>query len=243
MSLQGKTAIITGAGRGIGRATALRFAAAGAQVVLAARTEEQIHQVAEEVADLAGVALAVPTDVTVESEVKSLVEQAESRFGSVDILVNNAGEMTLCPIHEMTVEDWHRIINANLLSAFLCTRAVLPSMIERRAGRIINVGSLAGRRGYPEQGAYSAAKHALYGLTKVLSIECQPYGIRVNMVSPGGVLTDFSKDLLATRPASEVAEWMTPEEVADAICFVATQEGAAQTDELVLRRFSSDPWR
>ncbi|HUV04438.1 MAG TPA: SDR family oxidoreductase [Armatimonadota bacterium] len=243
MSLQGKVAIITGAGRGIGRATAIHFAANGAMVALAARNEEQINQVAEEIAEMDGVALAVPTDVTVEAQVQNLVGTTESRLGPVDILVNDAGVMILRPIAETSLDEWNRMINTNLLGAFLCSRAVLPSMMKRRTGRIINIGSLAGRRGYPDQGAYCASKHGVYGLSKVLAIEGQPYGIRVNVVSPGGVLTELSEELLSTRSPSEAAEWMTPEEVAAAVYYIATQDGPATTDELVLRRFASEPWR
>lgn len=243
MPLKGKVAVITGAGRGIGRAVALRFAADGAKVVLAARTSDQIDGVVGEISELAGVALAVPTDVSSESDVKNLFEQAESRFGPVDILVNNAGAMILRSIAETSLDEWNQVMSANLLGAFLCSRAVLPSMMRRKTGRIINVGSMAGRRGYPEQGVYCASKHGLYGLSKVLSIEGQPYGIRVNVVSPGGVLTEFSQDLLASRDPSEAEEWMTAEEVAAAIYYIAAQEGPATTDDLVLRRFASDPWR
>jgi len=243
MSLQGKVAIITGAGRGIGRATALHFAANGAMVALAARSEDQINSVAEEIAELAGVALAVPADVTVEAQVQNLVATTESRLGPVDILVNNAGVMILRPIAETSLDEWNRVVNINLLGAFLCSRAVLPSMMKRRTGRIINIGSLAGRRGYHDQGVYCASKHGIYGLSKVLAIEGQPYGIRVNVVSPGGVLTELSEELLSTRSPSEAAEWMTAEEVAAAIYYIATQDGPATTDELVLRRFAGEPWR
>lgn len=243
MSLQDKVAVITGAGRGIGRAVAVRFAESGAKVVLAARSEDEIIEVAREIAAAGGSAIAVKTDVSSEADVKNLMASAESTFGPVDILVNNAGVMILRPLAETTVEEWNYIMNVNVLGAFMCAREVLPSMMARKAGRIINIGSMAGRRGYPEQGAYCTSKHALYGMTKVLAIEGQKYGIRVNMVSPGGAHTELSKPLLATRPAEEVELWMTPEEVADAVCFVATQDGQAQTDEIVLRRFASEPWR
>ncbi len=243
MSLQGKVAVITGAGRGIGRAVALRFASEGANVVLAARSADEIERVAEEIAELSGSAIAVPTDVVSESDVKRLIDTAESRFGEVDILVNNAGVMVLRPLAEMSVEEWERVMDTNVLGVFLCSRAVLPSMMRRKTGRIINIGSMAGRRGYADQGAYSASKHALYGLSKVLAIEGQPYGIRVNVVSPGGVHTELSRELLSTRSPSEASEWMTAEEVADAVAFVAMQDGPAMTDELVLRRYASEPWR
>jgi NAD(P)-dependent dehydrogenase (short-subunit alcohol dehydrogenase family) len=136
----------------------------------------------------------------------------------------------------------NKVVGTNLIGPFLCAKAVLPSMMSRKSGRIINIGSLAGRQGYTSQGAYCASKHGLAGLTKVLAIECKPHNIRVNMISPGGVLTSLSSNLLASR-GTDSSEWMTPEEVADAVLYVAKQEGTATTDELVLRRFASEPWR
>lgn len=243
MSLQGKVAVITGAGRGIGRSVAMRLAASGSKVVLAARSKDEINRVAEEISALAGSAIAVPTDVSSEADVRNMVQTAESRFGPVDILVNNAGVMVLRSLVETSVQEWQRVMNVNLLGAFLCSRAVLPSMMQRKTGRIINIGSMAGRRGYAEQGAYSASKHGLYGLSKVLAIEGKPYGIRVNVISPGGVHTDLSHDLLASRGPAEASEWMTAEEVADAVCYIATQDGPGTTDDLTLRRYASEPWR
>lgn len=244
MSIEGKVAVITGAGRGIGRAVALKFAAAGAKgIALAARTSSEIDSVADEVARLGAVALRTPTDVSSEADVRHLFECTEDRLGPVDILVNNAGVMILSPIAETPVAEWQRVMGVNLLGAFLCSKAVMPSMMARKTGRIINIGSMAGRRGYAGQGAYSASKHGLYGLSKVLAIEGQPYNIRVNVVSPGGVHTDLSQELLSTRSAAEASEWMSAEEVADAVVFVATQDGPAMTDDLVLRRYASEPWR
>lgn len=243
MPLKDKMAIITGAGRGIGRAIALDFAASGAKVALVARTEEEINRVADEIAALSGVAAALPCDVADESQVNAMVAEALGRLGPVDILVNNAGVMILNSIAETTVEEWDTVMNTNLRGAFLCSKAVLPSMMQRRTGRIVNISSMCGRRGYPAQGAYSASKHGLYGLSKVLAIEGQGYGIRVNVISPGGAHTELSRELLATRSPAEVAEWMTPEEVAAAVHYIVTQDGPAHTDELVLRRFASEPWR
>lgn len=243
MSLQGKVAVVTGAGRGIGRTVAIRFAESGAKVVLAARSKNEIDGVVAEIEGSGGTALAIPTNVASESDVRDMVTSTESRFGPIDILVNNAGVMILRPLRETSVEEWQSVMDTNLLGAFLCSRAVLPSMIQRKSGRIINIGSMAGRRGYADQGAYCASKHGLYGLSKVLAIEGKPHGIRVNVVSPGGAHTELSRDLLSTRGPAEASEWMTPEEVADGVCYIAGQDGPAHTDDLVLRRFASEPWR
>lgn len=243
MGLEGKVVAITGAGRGIGRATARRFAEEGAKLALLARTTAEIDEVAVGINASGGTALAIPMSVDDEQSVKDAFARMESELGPIDILVNNAGAILLRPISDTTVEEWNEVMNTNLLGAFLCSRAALASMIERRTGRIINIGSLAGRRGYAEQGAYCASKHGLYGLTKVLAIEAHPYGIRVNMVSPGGVLTGMTEDLRASRGGGQDSEWMTPDEVADGIHYIATQDGPAATDELVLRRYASEPWR
>lgn len=243
MSLAGRVAVITGAGKGIGRATARRFAEEGAKVALISRTESDLDELAAEIRADGGTALAFPCDITSETLVYDMMRRVESELGPIDILINNAGAILLRPIADTTTEEWNQVMNTNLLGVFLCTRAVLGSMMERRCGRIVNIGSLAGRRGYPEQGAYCTSKHGLYGFTKVLAIETQKYGIRVNMVSPGGVLTEMTEELRASRRGSDDSEWMTPEEVADGIYYVATQEGPATTDELVLRRNASEPWR
>ncbi|MHB0997712.1 MAG: SDR family oxidoreductase [Armatimonadota bacterium] len=243
MSLEGKVTIITGAGRGIGRAVAIRFAKEGAKVVLVARSADQIESAAEEIRSAGGSAIAIPVDITVENQVVDMVARTEAELGPVDILINNAGAMILKSIIDTSVDEWKNVIDTNLLGVFLCSRAVMPSMMERRTGRIINIGSMAGRRGYPEQGVYCCSKHGLYGLSKVMAIEGHPYGIRVNVVSPGGVLTELSEKLLSSRGSSQASEWMTVDEVADGIIYIANQEGAAMTDELVLRRNSSEPWR
>lgn len=243
MSLNGKTAIVTGAGRGIGRAIAHRFAKDGANVVIVARNLDQINKVNDEIIEMGGKSIAVQTDVTNEQQVIEMVARAESEFGQIDILVNNAGVMVLKSIIYTSVEEWKSVMDTNLLGVFLCSRTVMPSMMKRRTGRIINIGSMAGRRGYPEQGVYCTSKHGLYGLSKVMAIEGHTYGIRVNVVSPGGVLTDLSESLLNSRGTSQASEWMTAEEVADGVYYIATQEGPATSDELVLRRNSSEPWR
>lgn len=243
MALKDKVVLITGAGRGIGRAIALRFAGEGAKLALVARTTKEIKQLKDEITKSGGTAIAITADISSERQVANMVSKTETVFGSVDILINNAGTIVLRPLVDTSVEEWNQVMSTNLLGAFLCARTVMPTMMQRRTGRIINIGSMAGRRGYPDQGVYCTSKHGLVGLTKVLAIEGQQYGIRVNMVSPGGVLTGLSEELLGTRSASETSEWMTPEEVAEGVYYIAMQDGPATTDELVLRRSSSEPWR
>jgi NAD(P)-dependent dehydrogenase (short-subunit alcohol dehydrogenase family) len=241
VSLTGKVALVTGGGRGIGRAAATALAARNAAVGVLARTREEIEAVAQAIRAGGGRALPVVCDVRSEEQVAAAFDAVERELGPVDIVVNNAGELLLKPLAETGLDEWRSVLEVNLTGAFIVAREAMRRM-SRRPGRIINVGSLAGRRGYPEQGAYCASKHGLVGLTKVMAIEGQPLGIRVHLVSPGGVLTDLSAGLRAARKDAP-SLWMTPEEVADAIVFCALQEGAAVSDEICLRRFDSEPWR
>ena len=242
--LKDKTALVTGGGRGVGRETALRLAEEGVKVFLLSRTESELKSVKAEIEAKGGVCEYALCDITDENSVKSAVKAALDAFGVIDILVNNAGIQILAKISEMTSADWDAVMNTNLRGVFLVTREVLPHMEARKTGRIINIGSMAGRRGYECQGAYCASKHALAGLTKVLAIEEKKYGIRVNLVSPGGIVTALSEPLRASRGDKGSAdEWMTVEEIADGVMFLCKQEGVAFTDELVLRRFESEPWR
>ncbi|MCE5324241.1 SDR family oxidoreductase [bacterium] len=242
--LNGQTAFITGAGRGIGRAIVEAFAAEGAVIAAAARTEKEINTICKQINDNGGKALPIVMDLKSEKSIKSAIQKAHSELGHIDVLVNNAGVMALNKICDTSTQTWDDIMNTNVRGVFITCREVIPQMMERQSGRIINIGSMAGRRGYPEQGAYCTSKHALVGLSKVLAIETQKYGIRVHVISPGGVLTGMSTNLRADRGESEDSpNWMTAEEVARAAVYLCTQDGAAFTDELVLRRFASEPWR
>jgi NAD(P)-dependent dehydrogenase (short-subunit alcohol dehydrogenase family) len=242
--LDGQTALVTGAGRGIGKAIVEAFAAEGAAIAAAARTSMEIEKLCAEVRAKGGRAVPVTMDVRSEDSIKQGIEKTRRELGRIDILVNNAGVLSLQTIVNTATETWDEIMSTNVRGVFLLCREVVPEMIERRSGRIINIGSAAGRRGYKEQGVYCTSKHALVGFTKVLALETQDYGVRVQMLSPGGVLTGLSSDLRASRGESEDSpEWMTSEEVAAAALYLCSQTGAAFTDELALRRFAAEPWR
>lgn len=242
--LDGNVALVTGAGRGIGKAIVEAFAREGAAVAACARSQCEIERLCSDVESKGGRAVPVVMDVRCEDSVKNGVAEVRSRLGPIDILVNNAGVLALSSLWQTPTETWDELMATNVRGVFLLCREVLPEMIERSSGRIINIGSAAGRRGYAEQGAYCASKHALAGLTKVLSIETQKHGIRVHLLSPGGVLTELSSELRASRGEPEDSpEWMTCEEVAQAALYLCTQTGAAMTDELALRRYAAEPWR
>ncbi len=235
--LQGKTAIVTGASRGIGRAVAEALARAGARVVLAARTADALADGARAITSAGGAALAVPCDVTDESAVRALFDATETE-GPVDILVNNAGIGVFKPVSQTTLEEWERVVAVNQRGAFLCGREALRRM-QGRGGRIVNIGSVVSLKGYADQGAYTASKHGMLGLTKVLALEGQADDIIVQAVCPGGVDTDLVGD---ARPDLDRSVLMAPEDVAAAVLFLLGQQGNAITDLLQLRRRTSKPF-
>jgi len=206
--VDGKVAIVTGAGRGIGKAIALALAEAGADITVVARTEEQVEETAEEIRKLGHKALALPADVSQEDQVKKVVEQTISQFGKIDILVNNAGIAVRKPIAPLpgektsvyggtkseahTLEDWQRVMDVNLTSAFLFTQAVGPYMMKQRKGKVINTSSTAADEGLPGIASYSASKAGLSTFTRCLASEWGPFNINVNAVAPGMIVTEMT---------------------------------------------------
>ncbi|MHB0980532.1 MAG: 3-oxoacyl-ACP reductase family protein [Thermoleophilia bacterium] len=190
--LEGKAALITGAGRGIGREIARLFAENGADLcVNYLRSRDAAESLAEQCRGYGSRALVVQADVSKVDPARNLVETALAEFGKIDILVNNAGVLTQALVQDMSVETWDAMIASDLRSVFLCTRFALPSMIERRYGRIINVASQLGQKGAPELGHYCAAKAGVIGFTKALAREVGAYGITANCLAPGPIDTDM----------------------------------------------------
>lgn len=192
MRLEGKGAVVTGGGRGIGAEVARELAARGARVVVSARSVDQLEAVAAELGD--GVS-AIACDVADPAAIEALRDEATARLGAVDVLVNNAGIASSAPVKRQSLEEWNRLIAVNATGTFLCTQAFLPAMVERGWGRVINVASVAGKMGGAYIGAYSASKHAVVGFTRSLAQEVATTGVTANAVCPGYVdteMTDYS---------------------------------------------------
>jgi len=236
VDLAERIALVTGASRGIGRAIAEEMANQGAHVLLCARSAGDLAQVASGIADQGGCAECVLADVSREADVVDAVRSCRAH-GRLDILVNCAGIGVFGPIVETTTEDWDRIMAVNVRGAFLMCREGSPLMSE--GGCIVNMASVVGVRGYTNQGAYTASKHALMGLTKVLAQELQPRGIRVHAVCPGGVDTDL---VASARPDLDRSILMRPEEIAEIVLFLVGQTGNALVDQINVRRAVSSPW-
>ena len=232
MKLENRIAIITGGGRGIGRATALSFANEGADIVLAARTETEINNVAKEIKDMGRNALPIVTDVQIKSDVASMVDQALGTFGKVDILVNNAGVAIHNPIPNIREEDWDFTMAVNLKGVFLCTQAVFSHMCERQYGHIVNISSVSGKIGHVNGGAYCASKFAVNGFTETTNNEGRRYGVKASVVCPGPVDTKMRRD---NHPDDVIEHLTQPEDVADLILFLVTQSPRAHTLETIIR--------
>jgi meso-butanediol dehydrogenase/(S,S)-butanediol dehydrogenase/diacetyl reductase len=200
MLLSDKVAIVTGAGRGIGRAIALQFAREGAAVAIAARTKPEIAAVETEIRGAGGRAAAITADVSDHTQCQHLVRACEAAFGRVDIVVNNAGEYgPVKPVEEITPAEWDRVLGANLRSAYLMTHLVLPGMYARGCGVILNISSVSAKAAFAWGAAYAASKAGLLGLTRVTAVEAARKGVRVNAICPGPVTeTKISQDLLAS---------------------------------------------
>jgi 3-oxoacyl-[acyl-carrier protein] reductase len=225
-----KVAIVTGASRGIGRAVALALASEGAKVVVNyASSSEAAQQVADEIVAAGGSAIALQADVSKIDQVDTLLSTVMEKWSRVDILVNNAGITRDTLLLRMKPEDWQAVIDLNLTGVFLCTRAVSKVMLKQRAGRIINIASVAGQMGNPGQANYSAAKAGVIGFTKTVAKELAARGITVNAVAPGFIVTDMTSQLKSEEILNYIplGRYGQPEEVAGMVRFLASDPAAA----------------
>ena len=225
MQLKDKVAIITGGGRGIGRAIAIAYAAEGARLVIAARSTEQLDIVAAEIIELGGEVLTVPTDLRIQTEVENLVQQTIEKFGRIDILVNNAGINPRGLFSDSTDEEWEQGWQINVMGVVRCCRAALPIMKQQGSGNIINVGSGMGQVGHANLSVYCASKAALHGLTQAIAEEVWQDGIIANVLIPGPVKTELSRASWENAGTfrAESDPWKEPEQVVASAVFLAAQ--------------------
>ena len=239
INLKNKVALITGASRGIGKACALYFAKAGANVIINYHQTKNIDKLVEECQKFKIKALPFKADIASESDCRKIVKFAIKSLGRVDILVNNAGVWTYAPIDKMSDKILNETLDVNLRGVFYLTRAVVPFMKKQKAGNIINISSTAGQRGETEHSHYAASKGALISLTKSLATELAPWNIRVNCVAPGWVYTDMSKAALKSKESKKILSTIplkrvgTPEEIAVAVLFLASDLSSFITGEIL----------
>jgi len=231
LKLLGQVAVVTGAGRGIGRAVATALARAGAAVALAARSPAELETVAREIRETGGRAVVVPTDVRQEAQVEGLARRALAEWQRVDVLVNAAGVAAFAPVTDSKLDDWDQMLAVNLRGAVLGCRAVLPAMIAKRRGTIINIGSVVTSRSLTGSAAYTASKYGLLGFSRVLAEEMRPHGVRVGVLSAGATDTALW-DAMPGAPARE--RMLRADQVADAALLMASLDANATLEELTL---------
>ncbi len=238
MTLSGRVALVTGASQGIGRACALRLATSGATVAVAARNQEKLVELVQEIDAKGGKAAAFPMDVANEEQIKATFKAALSQFGKIDILVNNAGITRDQLVMRMKRADWDAVLNTNLTSAYLCIQQVIGSMLKQRWGRIINITSVFGQMGQAGQANYAASKAGLIGLTMAIAREVGSRHITCNAVAPGFIETamtsalgeEFRQNAMKLIPLGRVG---TPEEIANSVAFLASDEASYITGHVL----------
>ncbi len=228
--LAGQVALVTGGNRGIGKAIAARLAALGAAVAICGRDSQTLATTAGELQAAGTPVYSQRADVTKSSDVDALIKETETALGAISILVNNAGMGLFGPVQEKTEQEWDTLMNTNLKSVFLVSRKVIPGMIQRKSGDIINISSLAGKSTFAGGGIYCASKWALQGLSGCMAEDLRNFGIRVSTVCPGSVATEFSG-----RGPKDASKVLTAQDVAHAVAMIATQGPQSFLSEVQLR--------
>ena len=237
--LDHKIALVTGAGRGIGKAISIALGSQGATVVLAARAMDKLEQAAIEVDKAGGKPVIATVELTDENSIKKLAAKTAGIAGRLDVLVNCAGVTHAALLEKTETADWDRCMNVNARGAFMICRETIPLLRNSSRGCIINISSVVGVKGYPNQSAYTASKHAMRGMSMSLAEELKPDNIRVHLICPGGVNTEMASRV---RPDIDTSELIEPEEIAEVALYLATHKGNAVMDEVHLRRATSSPW-
>lgn len=233
--LEGKVALVTGASEGIGRATALALAAEGAAVAVTARNRAQLDELVSEIQAGGGRGLAMAGDARLEQDVERIRQETLRTYPKVDILVNNVGIAKYAPLAEISIEDYDWMMDTNMRSTFLFTKAFFPGMIERGQGWIIFVASVSGLMGLPNETGYAASKHAQVGFARALDHEAYKHGVKVSVIAPGGVNTRHAFGTGRTAADSQLNGYLGPEDVAKAVVFAVTQPPKARLFLLGMR--------
>lgn len=237
--LKDKIVLITGASRGIGKAISRAVAAEGANAILSARSEDALSALKKEIMSSGGKSEYIVTDLDKDEEVKALFSKIKNDFGKLDIIVNNAAIVKAGKMKDFSIKDFDSLIRTNLRAVYLCCQQALKLMIPARSGYIINISSVVGFKGYPDQTAYTASKHGIVGMSKALAAEVQKYGIRISLVHPGGVDTDLVKDV---RPDLDRSILMQPEDIAQTVMYLLSLSKRAMVDEIYIRRSTGKPF-
>ena len=245
MDLKSKVAIITGASSGIGRATALKLAKDGAKVVITARRKEKLEKLKKEISDNGGTALVVEADVTKREDVKNMAKQAKDAFGPCDILVNNAGIMPLSYMKNMHVDEWLKMVDVNINGVLYCLAEILPDMVDRKSGHIINISSVAGREVMPGSAVYSATKFAVRALSDGMRKELSPgHNIRITCIEPGAVETELTESTTDEELMKDFKnkmgdlDFLDSDDIAKAIHYALIQGDNVHVNELQIRPVS-----
>ena len=236
--LSGKVAIITGGGTGIGQGVALMLSGEGCRVVLSGRRKAPLEKVLEKISAQGGEGLVVEGDVSEASDVDRLVSAAQETFGQIDILVNNAGIGGGGTIHEHDIQTWDQVMAVNLRGPFLTSRAVLPKMRARSQGHIINISSESGLEYYQGNGAYGVSKHALNALGEFIQRENQEYGVRVDTICPGMVITEMTQN----SPGLDHSKYLYPEDIAELVLWLLTRRANIKIGTPILIQTMENPW-
>jgi 3-oxoacyl-[acyl-carrier protein] reductase len=229
--LAGKTALVTGASRGIGFAIARKLGLMGAKVAVCARDGGKLEDAAARLRNDGVEVLAATADVATAAEIVSLITKTEKSLGSIEILVNNAGVGYFGPVQEADEKNWDSVLDTNLKAVFLLSKAVAPGMIERHAGHIINIGSLAGKNAFKNGSIYCASKWGLMGLTECMAEDLREYGIRVSVICPGSVATEFGSPASKKDPQ----KMLQPDDIAHAVEMLVTQAPQSFISEVLIR--------
>jgi Dehydrogenases with different specificities (related to short-chain alcohol dehydrogenases) len=239
-SLKGKVALVTGASRGIGRAISTKLAENGVRLAVNSSSAKGLEPLMEELTAKGAEVFLCPADLSDQTKPAEIIKSVADHFGGIDILINNAGIAVAKPLEETSVDEWNAIMAVNARAPFLLCREALPYLRKSSYATIINMSSVVGYKGYVDQGAYGASKHALMGMTKTLAQEVLKDNIRVHVIAPGGVATEMIKGM---RPDIDTSDLISPEEIADIAMFILTHRGNAVIDEFNVHRHASSPWK